>query len=120
MKTDNVRYRKEKYYSVKPHKSYMAELPAGYEGQFGKGIQTMTVVLNYGVGTSEPKIQEFFQNVGIGISAGAISNLLIKKQAVFHEESAAVYAAGLKSSLWQQSDGTLTRLDEQNQHCHIM
>ena len=120
VKTDNVRFRKEKYYSAATRKTYIAELPRGYEGQFGPGIKALTLAFYYGIGTSEPKILEFFENVGIQISAGEISNLLIKKQAVFHEESDAVYAAGLQSSPWQQTDDTLTRVNGENQHCHVV
>jgi hypothetical protein len=120
VKTDNVLFRKEKYYSAKNRKSYQAELPEGYIGQFGPGIQTMTLVLYYGIGTSEPKILEFFKNVGIHISAGEISNLVIKKRESFHAEKEAMYEAGLQSSPWQQTDDTLTRVNGQNQHCHIV
>ena len=120
LRTDNILFRKQKYYSASTRKTYMAELPRGYEGQFGPGIKAMTLVFYYGIGTSEPKIKEFFENVGIHISAGKISNLLIKRQEGFHAEKDAVYAAGLQSSPWQQTDDTLTRVDGQNQHCHIV
>jgi hypothetical protein len=52
----------------------------------------------FGIGTSEPKIREFFENVGIQISAGEISNLLIKKHEDFHAEKDAVFEAGLQGS----------------------
>jgi hypothetical protein len=120
LQTDNIRFYKQKYYSVSTRKTYLAELPCGYEGQFGPGIKAMTLVFYYGIGTSEPKILEFFENVGIHISAGEISNLLIKKQESFHAEKDAVYEAGLQSSPWQQTDDTLTRVDGQNQHCHVV
>lgn len=118
--SDNVRFRKEKYYSARQRKSYVAELPEGYEGQFGPGIQALILVLYYGIGTSEPKILEFLKNVGMQISAGEISNVVIKKQARFHAESEAVYLAGLASSPWQQTDDTLTRVNGENQHCHVV
>ena len=120
LQTDNIRFYKQKYYSASTRKAYLAELPRGYEGQFGPGIKALTLVFYYGIGTSEPKILEFFENVGIHISAGEISNLLIKKQESFHAEKDAVYAAGLQSSPWQQTDDTLTRVDGQNQHCHVV
>ena len=120
LQTDNIRFYKQKYYSASTRKTYLAELPRGYEGQFGPGIKALTLVFYYGIGTSEPKILEFFENVGIHISAGEISNLLIKKQESFHAEKDAVYAAGLQSSPWQQTDDTLTRVDGQNQHCHVV
>jgi hypothetical protein len=120
LRTDNIRFYKQKYYSASNRKTYLAELPRGYEGQFGPGIKALTLVFYYGIGTSEPKILEFFENVGIHISAGEISNLLIKKQESFHAEKDAVYEAGLQSSPWQQTDDTLTRVDGQNQHCHVV
>lgn len=69
---------------------------------------------------SEPKIHEFFANVGVEISEGQVSNLLIKKQAEFHQESAEVYDSGLRSSPWQHTDDTLTRVNGENQHCHVV
>jgi hypothetical protein len=74
----------------------------------------------FGMGTSEPKIREFLENMGVQISEGELSNLLIKDQDGFHAESDAVYDAGLHSSPYQQTDDTLTRLDGQNQHCHVV
>lgn len=120
IETDNVLFRKEKYYSPSEHKTYLAELPRGYAGQFGPGIKALAVVLYYGIGTSEPKVREFFENIGTHISTGEVSNLLIKKQDDFHAEKAAIYEAGLHSSPWQHIDDTGTRVDGDNQYCHIM
>jgi len=120
LRTDNIRFRKMKYYAASTRKTYMGELPRGYEGQFGPGIKALTLAFYYGIGTSEPKILEFFKNVGIQISAGEISNLLIKKQESFHAENDAVYEAGLQSSPWQQTDDTVMRVNGQNQHCHVV
>jgi hypothetical protein len=120
LKTDNVLFHKEKYYSARARQSYVAELPPGYSGQFGPGVQALALVLYFGMQASEPKIHEFFANVGVEISAGQVSNLLIKKRADFHQESDEVYDAGLRSSPWQHTDDTLTRVNGQNQHCHVV
>jgi hypothetical protein len=120
IQAENVRFYKEKYYSASKHKTYMAELPPGYAGQFGPGIRSLALTLYYGVGTSEPKIQEFLENLGVQISKGEVSNVLIQAQDGFHAESAAVYEAGLRSSPWQQTDHTETRVDGQNQHCQVV
>jgi hypothetical protein len=117
---DNVLFHKQKYYAASTKTTYLAELPRGYAGQFGPGIKALTTALYFGMGTSEPKIREFYENVGIQISEGEISNLLIKDQAGFHAEKDAVYEAGLKSSPWQQTDDTATRVAGQNQHCHVV
>lgn len=120
LRTDNILFHKQKYYAASTRRTYLAQMPRGYEGQFGPGIKSLTLAFYFGMGTSEPKILEFFENVGIHISAGEISNLLIKKQESFHAEKDAVYEAGLQSSPWQQTDDTLTRVDGQNQHCHVV
>jgi hypothetical protein len=118
--TDNVRFLKEKYYSPSQGKTYLAELPKGYAGEFGPGIKASVLVWYYGMNTSEPKIREFLQDVGIHISEGQLSNLLIQKQESFHQEKAALYEAGLRSSPYQQTDDTATRVDGVNQHCHVV
>jgi hypothetical protein len=100
--------------------SYQAELPRGYSGQYGPGIQAMVLTFYYGMQASEPKILEFLENVGIRISEGEISNWLIQERERFHAEKDAVYEAGLASSPYQQIDDTLTRVDGQNQHCHVV
>jgi hypothetical protein len=118
--TDNVRFWKEKFYSPGQKETYLAELPAGYEGQFGPGLKAMTIVLYYAINTSEPKIKEFFEHVGLSISEGQISNLLIKRQAGFHAEKEGVCIAGLGSSPWQHSDDTPARVNGVNEQTHTV
>jgi len=118
--TDNVLFRKEKFYSPTEGKTYLAPLPSGYDGQFGPGIKALAIVLCYGANVSEPKILELFRSTGIVISDGQLSNLLIKGQEAFHAEKTAVHAAGLASSPWQHLDDTSTRVNGQNQYCQVL
>jgi len=120
VKTDNVLFRKEKYYSPSTGKTYLAKLPRGYEGELGPGVKSFGLDMYFEVGASEPKILEFLHRVGLKISKGKFSNLLIEDQDVFHIESDALYESGLRSSTYQQSDSTLTRVNGQNQNCHIV
>src|SRR3989304_3029832 len=119
LKTDNVRFLKEKYYSPSLGRTYLAELPTGYEGQFGPGIKALCIAFYHGGLMTEPKIMEFLENVGIQISKGTLSNLLVKGHEDFHAEKEAVYAAGLASSSYQHLDDTPTRVNGQNQDCHV-
>jgi hypothetical protein len=118
--TDNVLFRKRKYYSASEGKTYLAELPAGYEGEFGPGLKSLAIVMHFGMQTTEPKILEFFGHFGIQISSGQLSNMLIKDKEAFHAEKDAIYEAGLRSSPWQHMDETGARVNGQNQHCHIV
>ena len=120
IQTDNILFHKEKYYSPSAQKTYLADLPVGYAGQFGPGLKALALVQYHACHVSEPKLLEFFHNVGIVISAGELSNLLIKEQAQFHAEKTAVYVAGLGSSPWQHCDHTSTRVDGENQQCTIV
>jgi hypothetical protein len=120
VRTDNVRFRKEKFYSPSEGKTYLAVLPPGYTGEFGPGIRALALVFAFACQMTEPKILAFFEHSGIQISAGEISNLLIKDHAAFHAEKDAVYEAGLRSSPWQQIDDTGTRVNGQNEHCHVV
>jgi len=118
--TDNVRFWKEKAYSPSQKQSYLADLPAGYDGAFGPGVHALTQVLYHAVTASQPKIVEFLQHIGVLISAGQLCNLLIQNQESFHAEKDAVYEAGLRSSPWQHIDETGTRVNGVNQHCHVV
>jgi Transposase IS66 family len=118
--TDTIRFRKEKFYAASTGRSYLAALPAGYRGEFGPGLRTLALELYYAGLMSEPKIRDLFGSVGVQISAGGLSNLLIQDQDAFHGEKAALYRAGLASSPWQHLDDTSTRVAGQNQFCHIV
>jgi hypothetical protein len=118
--TDTIRFRKEKFYARSTGKSYRAALPAGYRGAFGPGLHTLALELYYAGLMSEPKILDLFRSVGVRISAGGLSNLLIQDHAAFHAEKAVLYRAGLASSPWQHLDDTSTRVAGQNWCCHIV
>jgi hypothetical protein len=118
--TDNVTFRKEKYYSPSQKRTYLADLPAGYKGQFGPKVRAWVLSLYYADGMSEPKILGLLQTVGLVISAGQLSTLLIKDQDQFHAESADVLQAGLSSSTFQHLDSTGTTVNGKNEQCHIL
>lgn len=74
----------------------------------------------YGQGVSAPKIHAFLTQVGVQISVGQIAARLTHEHTFFHTAKQTVYEAGLRSSPWQQVDDTLTRVDGQNQSCHVV
>lgn len=122
--TDNVKFRKEKFYSSSRGRTYLAPLPPGYEGEFGPNVKALALSLCYGANVSEAKIREFFDHAGLSISVGGLSNLLskplIQGEDRFHEEKSAVFEAGLRSSPWHHLDETGTRVKGVNHYCHAM
>jgi hypothetical protein len=117
---DNVLFKKEVYYSPSEKKTYIADLPAGYEGGFDPTIKSLIIILKNVCNVSEPKILDFLINVGIDISAGSISNILIKDNEQFHEEKTEIVNAGLESTEYQQTDDTKARVHGKNHHSHIL
>ncbi len=119
-RTENIKFRKEKYYSPSQKQTYLAEMPAGYKGQFGPGVRAWVLAHDSDSGMSEPKILELLQTVGMSRSRGQLSDFLIHGQEQFQRESEAVVRAGLASSPWQHLDSTATRVGGRNEHCHIL
>lgn len=120
LRPDVIRFRKAVYYSPSTRKTYRAELPAGYHGQFGPGVKALALALSFEANVSEAKIRTLFSSVGVVISAGHLSDLLIRDQTVFHAEKTAVYEAGLRSSPWQNCDDTVTRVNGRNHHAQVV
>jgi hypothetical protein len=120
VQTDVICFRKEQWWSRSSGQTYLAPMPAGYSGQFGPGLKSLALSLYYGGQMSEAKIGELLADVGIVISAGQISNLLIKGQEQWHAEAEAIYRAGLASGPWQHFDATPTRVNGRNEHCHVI
>lgn len=120
IKTDNIRFLKEKWYSASEQRSYMAKLPAGYQGQFGATVRSLVVTLYYAGGMSEPKIIEFVEQMGVNLSKGIVSEWLSRQTGEWQTEADAILRAGLSSSSWQHIDDTSTRVDGVNHYCHIL
>ena len=118
--TDNVRFRKEKYYAASTGKTYLAPLPAGYHGEFGPNLKSLCLLFSHLCNVTEPKIAGLLANMGIVISTGQISGWLTGAHLRFQEEKQAIVEAGLNSGAWQHIDDTGTRVNGKNQHCHVI
>lgn len=118
--TENVRFLRKKYYSSSMGKTYLAPLPVGYGGEYGPNVKTLCVMFSHLCHMTEPKIGEWFANMGILISAGQISHFLTEGHAAFHREKEEIVEAGLNSSPWQHIDDTGTRVDGTNWHCQVI
>jgi regulator of replication initiation timing len=120
IKTDNVRFRREKYYSRSMNKTWLGKVPVGYEGDYGPHINSDIISMKYVNNMSIPKITEFLMNFGILISGSYISNLLTKHLEVFHQEKSEIYQASLECSRYQQIDDTGCRVNGQNYYTQIV
>ncbi len=92
----------------------------GEQGQPTIKPNTLALTLYFGGQMSEPKVAELLRSGGVQIFDGQVSNLLIKDQAAFHAEKAALYQTGLARSPRQPLDDTSTRVNGHNGYCHVV
>ena len=122
IKTDNVKYRREIYYSPSQKKTYLGELPADVrgQGQFGPGIRSLIPILKTEGGMSEKRLLGFFQNFGIEISPAYISQQWTGGYELFHQEKSDLYRAGIAASDYVHIDDTSARVNGVNHYCQVV
>lgn len=116
--TDNVLYRLEKLYSPSTKKYYEADLPEGLTGQlYGSDLEAFVLMLYFQLRVTENKIWKLLKSIGIVISEGQISNIIIKKHLdKFSKERKEIIKSGLKTSEHHQIDDTGARENGINHH----
>ncbi len=120
VKTDNIEFQKEIYYSPSLNKTFMASLPDGYEGEFGPNIKALIVTLHYVHKMTEPAIVEFLKNHGAFISGATVSRVVTDNHDSFHQEKKEIVKAGLPSTVYQQMDDTSARVNGKNHYTHVL
>src|SRR5215216_4395078 len=115
-----IRFVREVFLVPSTGQTITAPLPEGYQGEFGPHIQALTLTLGHGAHISQPSLLTFFQDAGIVISKGTIARWLRDQRATWVVEAQAIHQAGLASTDWQATDQTSTRVDGQNQTCHVL
>jgi hypothetical protein len=120
IQTDNTEFKKEIYHSASLHKTFIAELPVGYKGEFGPRLKAVALDLHQTHKMTEAEICSFLTNHEIFISAATIARILVDEQNIFQPEKTAIVEAGLSSSIHQQMDDTGARVKGKNYYTHIL
>jgi len=120
IKTDNVEYKKEVFYSASEKRTYVGELPAGVVGEFGPGIRSLVCTFKYVANMSQPKIHELFENWGVFISQPTISRILTNDKTGFNQEKEDIFRAALEHTPFHQIDDTTVRVNGKNQYSQIL
>lgn len=116
----NTRFRRARYRSRLTGKSYLAPLPAGYEGQFGPGIRTLALSLAYGANVSQPLLHAFFRQAGCSVSKGQVSRLVTQGLQAFTAEAEASIRAAVAQLSWLQADDTRSGVRTEHGCCHVL
>ncbi len=117
--TDNVEFQREVYYSPVLNKTFIADLPTGYDGEFGPGLKSLVVALYHDSNMTQPALYNFLDTCGVFISKATISRMLTDDHEVFHQEKEAIVDAGLQAP-YQQTDDTTARVNGKNHYVHIL
>ena len=96
IKTDNVKFNIERWYSPSQKRYFEGKLPPGFQGsQFGPDLRSLIVMLYVGLRSTENKIEKFLKDLGVVISAGEISRILINVPSTMSDE---MYKAKAKAT----------------------
>ena len=120
IKTDNIEFKKEVYYSPTLNEIFLAPLPDGYQGEFGPNVKALIISLHYVHKMTEPAIVEHLRNHGLLISSASVSRMITDKHDSFHKEKKEIVKAGLPSTIYQQMDDTGARVNGKNYYTHIL
>lgn len=120
VKTNNIEFKLERYYSSSEGKTYEAALPDCINGEFGAYLKSWVLFWYFHSRMSEQKIHQMLTNTGTVISEGEISNIIIKGHALFHQEKKEIVEAGLQSTPYQHIDDTGARVHGDNQYFTVL
>jgi len=120
LQAEVIRFVREVWLLPSTGQTITAPLPPGYHGAFGPHIHALAIALGHGAQVSQPSLLTFFQDAGIAIGAGTLARWLCDQDGAWRDEAVAIQQAGLASSDWHATDQTATRVDGQNQTCHVL
>ena len=107
LKTDNIKFKIERWYSPSLKKYFEGKLPSGFQGsQFGPELKAFIVMLYVGLRSTENKIEKMLADLGVIISAGEISNILTNINSKFSDEMNNAKVSGIKMSPALNIDAT--------------
>ena len=116
-----IRFLRDEWFVPSTNTTILAPLPPGYRGGFSPSIQTLIPALGHDTSNvSQPALLHFLRTLGVSIGAGTVARLLADATGRWAEEAEAIHQAGLASGPWVATDQTATRVDGQNEVCHVV
>jgi len=120
-KRDNVEYTLAVYYSPSLHTTFEAPLPLEHrQGHYGSSLKSFIQVMNRACNVTEGGIEKLMGSLGIQISAGTISNLLLEPEDWVCQEREEILQAGIENSPYVQTDSTQNKQKGAAMKTHII
>jgi hypothetical protein len=118
-KSDNVEYKREKFYSPSLKQTFIASLPDEYNGYIDKNLKTFCQIFHHGWDISRNKLMQGLSSIGVYLSAGTLNNILTESGQIIIQEKENILKAGLGGS-YVQIDGTSSRFFGMNYTTQII
>jgi len=105
-KSNNTLYKVAVYYSASEKKTYRGQIPDGYIGGYGLGLHSLSHLLHHYCDVTQGRLEALYKSLGICISSGSISNILLSAKDWVLEEQQQILRSGIASSAYTQIDST--------------
>lgn len=115
---ENTSYKIAVYYSPSLKKTFRAKTPDG-TAYHSKNLQSFIITLNKVLDVTETKILTLLKSIGVEISKGSLSAILLKYTVIAQQEKQDILKAGLASS-YVQTDITGARVCGKNKYSNII
>ena len=106
LKRHNKLFRIPIYYSASERKTYSGELPVGEGGEFGGQLKSWLQLLHHYTDVTQGRLAALMETLGLYISSGTISNILLSNTDLMVQEARDILRAGLEKIDYAQMDGT--------------
>jgi len=117
-KRENILYKIAVYYSPSQNKTYRSNVPEG-KSYFSDSLKSFVICQNKVCDVTEKKILIMLRSLGIEISAGSLSNILLEFADIAQSQKDSILRAGLSCS-FTQTDITGDRFRGENYYTHII
>jgi len=108
IKRHNILFKVPVYYSKSTGKTYRGTLPSIYQGQFGGRLKAWIQLLHHYCDTTQGRLKKLFENLGISISTGTISNILLSSTDLMEKETLDILRSGINQAGYVQMDHAKT------------
>jgi len=105
-KRNNTLFKVPVYYSEKEGRTYAGTLPPEYAGQFGSELKAWLQTFHHLGDMTQGRLSALLKNMGVLISDGQISNVLLSNTEAMQEEALEILHAGLTCIDYAQMDAT--------------
>jgi len=116
--TENIAFKRQKYFSKSENKYYITPLPEGYdEGEYGPNIKAWANTFYSGAQMTMSNIAWLFNTAGSIISKTTVSRMIVNNNEALHAEKDEIFKASLQATDYQHLDDTSGR--ERGKNCYV-